>query len=81
MQVLRARGVALESTFAFGVVRQLFESVLADASRDQRSALLTGAASIGGALLGFTTDEAPRPAADATFAALHGLYWVCFNLP
>ncbi len=80
MQVLRARGVALESAFAFGVVRQLFESVLADASRDERSAVLTGAASIGGALLGFATDEAPRPAADATFAALHGLYWVCFNL-
>ena len=80
MRVLRARGVALERTFAFGVVRQLFEGVLADASGEERRALLTGAASIGGALLGFTSDEAPRPVADAMFAALHGLYWVCFNL-
>jgi DNA-binding CsgD family transcriptional regulator/tetratricopeptide (TPR) repeat protein len=80
MQILRARGVALESTFAFGVVRQLFEGVLADASRDERRALLTGAASIGGAALDVTTRGAPRPVADATFASLHGLYWLCFNL-
>jgi hypothetical protein len=80
MQVLRARGVALERTFAFGVVRQLFERVLADASREERRALLAGAASIGGALLGFTIREAPRPVADATFASFHGLYWLCFNL-
>jgi len=80
MQVLRARGVALERTFAFGVVRQLFEGVLANASGDERRALLAGAASIGGGLLGFTTREAPRPVADGTFAALHGLYWVCSNL-
>lgn len=80
MRVVRARGVALERTFAFGVVRQLFEGVLAGASRDERRALLAGAASIGGGLLGVSVGEAPRPAADATFAALHGLYWVCFNL-
>ena len=80
MQVLRARGVALESTFAFGVVRQLFEAVLANASVVERGELLRGAAAIGGALLGFTADETARPAADASFAALHGLYWLCFNL-
>jgi hypothetical protein len=80
MRVLRARGVALERTFGFGVVRQLFEGVLAEASPDERRAVLAGAASIGGALLGFSTPETPRAAADTRFAALHGLYWVCFNL-
>ncbi|HET7046850.1 MAG TPA: AAA family ATPase [Solirubrobacteraceae bacterium] len=80
MEVLRARGVALESTFAFGVVRQLFEAVLAGIPLRERRKLLGGAAGIGGALLGFAPDEAARPVADATFASLHGLYWLCFNL-
>jgi DNA-binding CsgD family transcriptional regulator/exonuclease VII small subunit len=80
MEVLRARGVALEGTFAFGVVRQLFEGVLIGAAPEERQALLSGAAAIGGALLGFASEEAARRVPDATFATLHGLYWMCFNL-
>jgi DNA-binding NarL/FixJ family response regulator len=81
MEVLHARGVALEDQFAFGVVRQLFEGVLATASVGERRELLSGAAGLAGALLGFAAvGEASRPAADVSFATLHGLYWLCFNL-
>jgi DNA-binding CsgD family transcriptional regulator/tetratricopeptide (TPR) repeat protein len=72
--------VALEEQFAFGVARQLFESVLAGASEPERRELLSGAAALGGALFGFGLEDGPRPVADATFASLHGLYWLCFNL-
>ena len=43
-EVVRARGSELESGFAFGVVRQLFERRLAGAGRDDRAALLAGPA-------------------------------------
>jgi DNA-binding CsgD family transcriptional regulator len=43
-EVLRARGSELESGFAFGVVRQLFERRLAGAGPGQRAALLAGPA-------------------------------------
>jgi DNA-binding CsgD family transcriptional regulator len=80
LEVLRARGVALEEEFAFGVVRQLFERPLAAASQRERDELLSGAAALAGALLGFAEGKPTRPAADATFASLHGLYWLTFNL-
>ena len=81
MDVVRARGVALEDRFAFGVVRQLFERVLAAASAAARAELLSGAAGLAGGLLGFAApDERPRPPAEVSFAMLHGLYWLCFNL-
>src|SRR5512132_1544817 len=44
MRVLRSRGTELEREFAFGVVRQLFEPLLADASHAEQAQLLQGAA-------------------------------------
>ncbi|TML95526.1 MAG: hypothetical protein E6G03_08065 [Actinobacteria bacterium] len=44
MRVLRSRGTELERDFAFGVVRQLFESPLAEASELERSDLLQASA-------------------------------------
>ena len=41
-EVLRARGSELESGFAFGMVRQLFERRLAAAGQGERAALLAG---------------------------------------
>lgn len=80
-EVLRARGVALEDQFAFGVVRQLFEPVLAAAPTAERRELLSGAAALAGKVFGFVdAGEQPRPALDASFANLHGLYWLCFIL-
>src|SRR5436309_2701717 len=46
MRVLRARGTELERDFAFGVVRQLFEPSLAEASELERADLLQGAAGV-----------------------------------
>ena len=44
MRVLRARGTELERDFAFGVVRQLFEPVLAEASEREQPNLLQATA-------------------------------------
>jgi DNA-binding CsgD family transcriptional regulator len=82
MRVLRARATELERDFAFGVVRQLFEPLLADVPEDERAELLQGAAGVAAALLGLPGVSAePGPAAaDPSFAILHGLYWLCVNL-
>ena len=84
MRVLRARGAELEREFAFGVVRQLFEPQLADASELERAELLQAAAGVAAGLLGLAgappTDRAPPSGVDPSFAILHGLYWLCANL-
>ena len=84
MRVLRARGTEMERDFAFGVVRQLFEPRLADASDIDRSDLLQGAAGVAARILGLPGAPAPNTSEDFTvdpsFAVLHGLYWLCANL-
>jgi DNA-binding CsgD family transcriptional regulator len=84
IRVLRSRGAELERDFAFGVVRQLFEPPLADASELERGELLQGGAGVAAALLGLpgapTADGPPTSGADPSFAILHGLYWLCANL-
>jgi DNA-binding CsgD family transcriptional regulator len=77
MRVLTARGSELEREFPFGVVRQLFEPVLVDARA--RDALLAGAAGSAAPVFGAMVDAADG-AGDASFATLHGLYWLCVNL-
>ncbi|HEX8648348.1 MAG TPA: AAA family ATPase [Thermoleophilaceae bacterium] len=77
MRVLVAKGSELEGEFAFGVVRQLFEPALVDP--EVRGAWLEGSAGAARAIfesLEDTADDAPR---DASFAALHGLYWLVVN--
>ena len=86
IRALRARGAELERDFAFGVVRQLLEPVLAAAPETERAALLEGPAGRAAELLdlpragapgqGLAEDEPPG----ATFAVLHGLYWLCAGL-
>jgi DNA-binding CsgD family transcriptional regulator len=84
MRVLRSRGTELERDFAFGVVRQLFEPPLAEASELERADLLQAAAGLAAGLLGLPgappVDRAPSRGADPSFAILHGLYWLCANL-
>lgn len=73
--VLRARGSELEREFPFGIVRQLFETALADpAARERR---LTGAAAAAAPVF-----LAPGAAATegGSFATLHGLYWLAADL-
>jgi DNA-binding CsgD family transcriptional regulator/tetratricopeptide (TPR) repeat protein len=74
LQVLTARGSELEREFPYGVVRQLFEPRLHGPSGD--GDLLAGAA--GAARPVFTGVQ--EDAGDASFAALHGLYWLSVNL-
>src|ERR1700691_4261375 len=79
-RVLRARGAELEREFAFGVVRQLVEQVVAGASEEERSQLLDGPPGVAARLLGLVGGgDAVATAApitpDPSFAALHGLYW------
>src|SRR5262249_20125477 len=50
-QVLRARGAELEREFAFGVVRQLVEAVLAAASDEERASILKGPPGVAARLL------------------------------
>ena len=69
VRVLSARGSQLEGEFAFGVVRQLFET------RYATPELLTGAAAPAAAVFGQLDGGE-----GASFAALHGLYWLVLNL-
>ncbi|HYY79697.1 MAG TPA: AAA family ATPase [Actinomycetes bacterium] len=78
LEVLAARAGELEREFAFGVVRQLFEPLLARASAEERAELTAGAAGL--ALPLFQQPTAGGDAADSSFAMLHGLYWLAANL-
>ena len=84
MRVLRSRGTELERDFAYGVVRQLFEPLLVEASELERADLLQGAAGVAAGLLGLPgappADAPPSSGVDPSFAILHGLYWLCANL-
>src|ERR671919_54988 len=84
-RVLRARGAELEREFAFGVVRQLVEPVVAGASVEERAGLLQGPPGVAARMLGLPGLEGGAVAAaplapDPSFAVLHGLYWLCANL-
>jgi len=76
--VLRARGSDLERDFAFGIARQLFERRCADATADERNALLAGPARPVVTL--FRRDDSSSAEQDTGFAVLHGLYWLTMNL-
>ncbi len=78
--VLRARGGELERDFGFGVVRQLFEAVLAAESEAGRTLLLEGVAAIVEPVFGVGGEGASRAGQDAAFATQHGLYWLAANL-
>lgn len=85
--VLRARCSRLERESAFGIVRQLLEPALAAGTADERMNAFRGAAGLSAALFGYQRPSA-RPAAGsqpqtdpgASFATLHGLYWLTANL-
>jgi class 3 adenylate cyclase/DNA-binding CsgD family transcriptional regulator len=82
MRVLVGRGSELERMFAYGVVRQLFEPVVARAKADERERLLDGAATLAAPLLTGAAGHASagRDEEDAAFGILHGLYWLGANL-
>ena len=80
LRVLSARGSELERDFAFGVVRQLFDPVLAR-EQDEREHLFQGAAKATEGLFD-TVDltETPELPAGSLYLLLNGLYWLLINL-
>ena len=79
LRVLSARGGELEQEFAFGLVRQLFEPLLATAPAEERAELMAGAAGLAAPLFDESgLADAPAPG-DVAFAILHGLYWLAAN--
>ena len=83
LAVISARGGQMETEFAFGVARQLFEPVLAAAETSEREVLLEGAAAPAAWLLGGgRADRLGEPVGggDRSFAMLHGLYGVTARL-
>jgi DNA-binding CsgD family transcriptional regulator len=80
LDVISARGGELEQEFAFGVVRQLFEPRLAAVSAEERAGLTAGAAALARPLVDESRLGSQQDAArDASFAMLHGLYWLAAN--
>ena len=77
-RVLRGCGSELETGFAFGLVRQLFERDLAAWSPQERAELVAGPAVSAGELL--RGQVAPRSAEDMSFGIVHGLYWLVVNM-
>jgi len=76
--VLRARGSELEGEFAFGVVRQLFEAMVAEAGDAERERLLAGAAAPAERVIVPEAGTSGDPAATG-FATLHAIYWLAVN--
>ena len=77
-RVLRGCGSELETGFAFGLARQLFERDLASSSPQERAEMVAGPAAAAGELLG--GQVAPRGAEDVSFGIVHGLYWLVVNI-
>jgi DNA-binding CsgD family transcriptional regulator/predicted DNA-binding transcriptional regulator len=73
---LGARGSELEREFPFGVVRQMLEPALL--ARPNRTELFEGAAEVAEAV--FAPPGTESLGGDASFAVLHGLYWLTLDL-
>ena len=76
--MLEARGAELEQGFAFGVVRQLLEPAVVGADEEERTLLFADAAALAARI--FDSGGTDGGGADASFATLHGLYWLVVHL-
>jgi DNA-binding CsgD family transcriptional regulator len=77
-RILTARGLALESGFAYGIARQLIEPVRASAGPAEWDELLDGAAGLAARV--FDWAGAGSVEDDVPYATTHGLYWLAANL-
>src|SRR3954469_14386224 len=80
MRILSARGGELEGEFSFGVVRQLFEPLLLTAPPEGKQEVLSGAALLAAPLFESSGVALQEQETDASFAMLHGLYWLAANV-
>lgn len=77
LRILTARGSELERDFPFGMVRQLFDRLLADIGPEEHETLWAGAAGQAAEIfekVGSLTSEV------GDFAVLHGLFWLTSNI-
>jgi DNA-binding CsgD family transcriptional regulator len=79
LTVLAARGGELEREFTWGIVRQLLEPRLHNASRYERERLLVGAASSARSVVADAEVDLDD-GENSSIAVLHGLYWLVANL-
>jgi DNA-binding CsgD family transcriptional regulator len=80
MAVVTAAGAVLERDFGFGLIRQLFEPVVAGSPEPERHLLLGGSARFAAPALALgDLDLREVPTLDQP-AVLHGLYWVLANM-
>src|SRR3954468_1261440 len=80
LEVISARAGELEQDFAYGVVRQLFEPLLARSSSAERAKLLAGAAGLAKPLFESSQlDAVLAGTSDMSFPVMHGLYWLVAN--
>ena len=77
-RILTARGLALESGFAYGIARQLIEPVRASAGPGEWDELLDGAAGLAARVFDWTGAGSVED--DVPYATTHGLYWLAANL-
>jgi hypothetical protein len=78
VRVLSATGAQIERDFAFGLVRQLFESALLTAGAERRAEVLSGAAALAAPV--FAAEHGSTDTSDVSHARLHGLFWLTANL-
>src|SRR5690242_1777695 len=76
---LSARGAELERDFGFGVIRQVFDSVVLRGDLDLET-LFAGAARFAAPLLDVELEGATPAPPDDPFAVRHALYWLTANL-
>ncbi|MBV9310670.1 MAG: AAA family ATPase, partial [Solirubrobacterales bacterium] len=80
MQILEARGNALEQEFAFGIALQLFEPLWLDADASTREALLDGPARGAASLLEGKLEELVLWGVDHAYSLVYSLFWLTSNL-
>jgi DNA-binding CsgD family transcriptional regulator len=78
LRVIAARGGELEQDYPFGVIRQLYEPVLASVNPKRRARLLAGAAAPAAWVLGMSEGETGIHAAG--FVSMHAIYWLTAQL-
>jgi DNA-binding CsgD family transcriptional regulator len=78
LNVLAARGGELEQDHPFGLIRQLYEPLLAIADPLRRARLLAGSAAPAAWVLGMT--ESATGVHAAGFAAMRAIYWLTAHL-
>jgi DNA-binding CsgD family transcriptional regulator/tetratricopeptide (TPR) repeat protein len=80
MLVLEASGSELERELGFGVVRSLFEGVLADAGAARRRSLLSGAAALARPVVWPSGADVLAAVSAEPASVVHGLFWLVSNL-